>query len=321
MSKPIWITWAKHRRTREITQYLELDLFELITNKHGIIRYILLLTRTFLQLVKKRPSTLFIQNPSLILALFCVIVKPLFRYKLIVDAHNEAVEPYAYPTSVVKFLAKLVMRFANTTIVTNNYLTDKVIKAGGRAFILPDKIPEINPKASANYQFDGDKFRLTLIATFAKDEPIEEIIQAVNSLEDELSLYVTGNPDWFKENYHGQLPNNIVFTGFLTDRDYWRLLLSSNAAIDLSSKDNCLVCGAYEGVAAEIPLILSDSDATKDYFSKGAVYTRNDAESIGASITECIEHEQRLRDETRLLKRALSENWNILAQNLKSHIV
>jgi hypothetical protein len=101
--KTIWITWERHRRTREIAQRMEIPLFELLSNRNRLIRYLSLSVRTTIILVKEKPNFLIIQCPSIILFFIVVLFKKFFRYRLVCDAHNAAV----YPEKKYEFLKPL----------------------------------------------------------------------------------------------------------------------------------------------------------------------------------------------------------------------
>jgi hypothetical protein len=49
------------------------------------------------------------------------------------------------------------------------------------------------------------------------------------------------------------------------------MMRSVDATIVLSERENCLLCGAYETVASEKPMILSNKEALRNYFDKGAI--------------------------------------------------
>src|SRR5262249_20916535 len=152
-------------------------------------RYLVLTARTLAVLARKRPRVLLVQNPSLVLSALAVALRGVLRYRLVVDAHNEAVEPYQNRQFWLGALARWVLRRGDLTIVTNRHLAQSVQSQGGRSFILPDRIPAA-PGGTARRL--GPAFNVVLIATFARDEPIAAIFDAVRGAE--LSLYVTGNP-------------------------------------------------------------------------------------------------------------------------------
>ena len=90
--------------------------------------------------------------------------------------------------------------------------------------------------------------------------------------------------------------------------------------MDLTTRDNCLVCGAYEGVAAGKPLILSDSRATREYFSRGVVYTDNTPESIERCLREALADRSRLAQEVAQLRTRLVDDWSRRSEILKREI-
>ncbi len=105
------------------------------------------------------------------------------------------------------------------------------------------------------------------------------------------------------------LPANVVLTGYISDDEYEEMLHSVDITIDLTSRENCLVCGAYESVAAEKPMILSNTEALRDYFSMGAVYTDHTSEPLKKAIEEIIKRKDELREQIRELKKIRTAEW------------
>lgn len=281
MQKPLFITWIEHRRTRHLCERLDLPLVELISRKRGIRRYLELAARTISTLVRHRPEVLLVQSPSIVLALLALTLRPFFRYKLIVDAHNEAVEPYLHQSIYVRKITSLLLRRADITLVSNSQLSKTVRESGGTALVLPDAIPR--PPAFPKIELSG-QFRVVLISTFAGDEPIEAVFDAMRATGVGIHLYVTGNFNKLSQETRNSLPSNITLTGFLAEEEYWATLASCDAVMDLTTMPNCLVCGAYEAIALSKPLLLSRNDASVELFGPFAVFTENDAISIGNAL-------------------------------------
>jgi hypothetical protein len=84
---------------------------------------------------------------------------------------------------------------------------------------------------------------LVPIATFAPDEPVAAMFEAVRGMD--VALYVTGNHRKLEQTVAAGVPTNVRFAGFLWECDYCRLLRSADAIVDLILMDNCLVCGSY----------------------------------------------------------------------------
>lgn len=318
-ARQIWISWEKHRRTREICKHFGLDLFEFTYSGNRLYKYLRLLWQTTACILREKPDVLLVQNPSIVLALYTTLCRKIFGYRLIVDAHNEAVEPYNFDSAIINRVARFIMKYADFTIVTNRYLGDVVRAAGGRPIVLPDRLPDVPAHTAATPDASG-KLVLVLIAAYAKDEPIAQIIEAVARQSERVQLMITGNPKRFLANYQQPVPANVQFTGFLPDDAYWNLLCGSHAIIDLTTKDNCLVCGAYEGVAAEVPLILSDNPATRDWFNKGVIYTEAETAAIEQAIAALVERQTSLKRDVSLLKREMAGTWAGLSQELAKAI-
>ena len=318
MNNVIWISWQDHRRTSGICNYLSIDLYVIRSTRKSVARYMQLIHETFRVLMTQKPKVLLVQNPSIVLTSLCVLLRPFFHYRLIVDAHNEAVEPYVHDNILVRGVSRFLMRRADITIVTNEYLADTVRSCGGDAVVLPDRLPEVD--AVSPVELSTDTFNLVLIATYAPDEPIMAILNAAAMLQDRLSLFVTGDYTRLDASIRRQLPANIVFTGFLSNADYWGYLTSADAIMDLTSMDNCLVCGAYEGAAVARPLVLSRNDATVRYFSRGVVYTDDSTQGIHRAMLELMENYDDLLAAMAQLAGELPGAWEQQAVDLRLRI-
>jgi hypothetical protein len=245
-----------------------------------------------------------VQNPSLLLTLLAAILRPIFRYRLVVDAHNEAIQPFIHRNRVVLWLTRELLGMADLTIVTNTGLAQAVEDQGGKAFVLPDAVP-VPPEltllgAYSQVWTESTRLRVAVIATYAPDEPITEMLEAARQTVDQAEFVFTGNHAKLDLDTHGS-PTNVRFTGFLDEAAYWRLLSSADAVMDLTLMDNCLVCGAYEAIAVGKPAILSDNSASKELFGQAAIYSGSTVAEIAAAIQRLAqEHKQMISgvDET-----------------------
>ncbi len=291
----LWISWERHRRTIELNKVFSFKLYILTSNLHRIFKYPVLSLRTWKILHKKRPRILLVQNPSIVLTFLAILLRPFYKWKLIVDAHNFGVQPGQNVLKPLNFIFKFLQKKANLTIVTNEGLANLVRKNGGTPYILPDKIPTND--LGEKIELKG-KFSILYICTFSEDEPFMEVIKAADLLPDNVYIYITGEYTKWKR-IAATAPSNVIFTGYLSEKDYWTILHSVNFTLDLTLLENCLVCGAYESISAGTPMILSDTRALKNYFYKGAVYASNNAASIAHAITEALEKDASLRSQNR----------------------
>jgi glycosyltransferase involved in cell wall biosynthesis len=305
------LTWFDHRRTTELCEGLGIELRSVTTRRRGFLRYLELTLRTLPILARARPKVLLVQNPSLILAVLTALVRPLFGYRLVVDAHNEAVEPYINRSRLVLGFTRWVLRRADLTIVTNRYLAQTVVAAGGTPFVLPDRIPR--PLQHERKQLAGS-FRLLLIATFAPDEPLDAVIEAVRDTP--YALYVTGNHKKAPPQLLAQAPANVTFTGFLSEADYWAHLAGCDAVVDLTTMPNCLVCGGYEAAALSKPLLLTHSPAAVDLFGDAAVFTDNSMADIRRALEQLRANAADLAARMQRRHHELNREWRTSADSL-----
>lgn len=300
------------RRTQELCAGLDLELVVLKTRWRGPLRYLFLGARTVGLLVRRRARVLLVQNPSLILATLAVLLRAVLGYRLVVDAHNEAVEPFINRQRWVKSLSRWVIRQADLTIVSNRQLAALVDRWGGRSFALPDPIP-VPPASLRARPLDG-AFNVVLIATHAPDEPIAQIFDAVRDAD--LHLYVTGNPSRMDPSVAARAPPNVRFTGFLPDADYWALLHSADAIIDLTLMEDCLVSGAYEALAVGTPMLLSNNRASVELFAGAAAFTDNTTADIRRGLERLRLGREEMKIAAAVKRGELTQRWIASARDL-----
>jgi glycosyltransferase involved in cell wall biosynthesis len=312
MRRALALTWFQHRRTKELCAGLDIELLVFTTKLGGLLRYLVLGARTLVQLARRRPKVVLVQNPSLILAALAAVVRGVLGYRLVVDAHNEAVVPFINRQRWVARLSQWVIGRADLTIVSNRQLAERVLRQGGEPFMLPDRIP-MPPPVSARRL--GGLFNVVLIATFAPDEPVAEILEAVRGVE--VELYVTGDHRKLDGAVAARVPANVRFTGFLDELDYWSLLRSADAIVDLTLMDNCLVCGAYEALALGKPMLLSNNAASVELFGECAVFTNNTAADIRLALEHLKRERVRLQAAAERRRNELAEQWIGSARKLR----
>lgn len=318
--KRIWITWENQRRNRELSSALNAGLFEfkeIDGIKNPVKKYTLGLLKTIQPLIRERPSLVFCQNPSLVLSAFLVTLRKFSRLKVIVDAHNAGLFPKEGKSYLLGLLSRYIQRNADITLVTNQGLLDHVEQNGGKGFILQDRIPAIPEMLPRKL---GEGFNLLFICSYGEDEPYESVFEAAQAVGAGIQIHVTGN--YRKKNIDpASVPGNVRLLGYVSEEEYVILLNSVDATIDLTTRENCLLCGAYETVAVEKPQILSGTKELRSYFRVGAVYTDNTASSLVDCIKELIDEKDRLEQETRALKPVLQQEWEERRRALEEQIV
>lgn len=305
--KPLWITWERAQRSRSLSRELDAQLVEMVFSGKRWLRYSALASRTLAVLMRSRTKRIYVQNPSIVLAALVVLFGMVSRREVVVDAHNAGIWPMEGRSRYALALAGWINRHARLTIVTNRGMAEEVERRGGAAFILPDPVPRLEEGRRPSWP--GDRFSVLFICTWAQDEPYLDVLKAAERLPEGFRIYITGNSRGRERRFPGKLPDNVTLTGFLSETDFVGLLRAVDVVMDLTLRDHCLVCGAYEAVAAQKPMILSDSVALREYFSSGAVYTKNDPDHIAQSILSAARDIDQLRRDVVRLGNQLSESW------------
>lgn len=315
------ITWEQHRRTRELCSWMGLPLHEVTFNARRLQRYAKLGKQTLRLLSERKPKVVYVQNPSLILATLVLAARPfLGRYKVVMDAHNEAVAPFTHAYWPITSLTRHVLRAADVTIVTNAALAEQVRRIGGNPHVLPDRLPTPPFAPTSPLKLDGP-LRVMVVATYAADEPIAEIIEAARSLGDQYQLSITGRETKLPPEQRARLPANVRQTGFLSEEAYWELMRDSHIVLDLTLKPNCLVCGAYESLALLRPMVLTGNPATVDLFGKVAVMTTDhDAKAIAECLQRARVQLDQLNDSVMNERPRFEQRWLEHAVRLREKI-
>lgn len=281
----VWITWEIQRRNKSMARATGSELYEITYNgKSRALRYIYCTYATLKVIFNVRPQVIFYQNPSLALACLLTLLKSvrLLNCSLIGDYHNAGLYP-----STGKPLTRWAARQSTRVIVTNSALARKVQEWGAVPFVMPDPLPSLSHIPASEKKSratDSQALQILFICSWSSDEPIAEVVAAAAQLLNALPahIYITGKP---KSQYdHLFFPKNITRTGYMSTKDFDALLFLSDIVIDLTTRPDCMVCGAYEAVAAKKPILLSNNEATKKYFYKGTEFTDNSAEDIAEKI-------------------------------------
>jgi glycosyltransferase involved in cell wall biosynthesis len=281
------------------------------------MRYWTLASRTWTELHRMRPRVLVVQNPSIVLTSLAVLWRPLMGYRLVVDAHNEAIRPHIHDCLLVRHLSRWLLRAADLTIVTNDALADTVIQARGHPMVLHDRIPEVGsfpPPAI------GSRLRAAIISTFAPDEPLGEIFEAARLCPD-IDFFATGRHERASRELIERKPPNVHLTEFLPEAEYWDLLRSVHVVVDLTAMPDCLVCGAYEAVAVGRPLLLTDAPAARALFAQAACFTSNEKLNIAAALLRLREGYASYASATIEVRNRVTLSWEALAGELVKRLM
>jgi len=313
----LWITWEKQIRNESISRMLDVELIEILC-PGKVKRYVRSIAITLGVVFRQRPRVIIAQNPSIILNLLLLFVRPVFRFKLVTDAHYGGIQAYNGNFFLQKTL-NYINASADLVIVTNGGHLEFVSVLGGSAFVLQDPLPDI-----LDIELKGEEMlpkSIFFICSFAIDEPYEMVFDSFEKLADEgFRLFVSGN--YKKVGIEPEQYPFISFLGYVAEDIYVGYLLRCSVVVDLTNWDNCLVCGAYEALSCNKPIVLSSHKALEEYFGSAAIYTKHMSEELTQAMRQAYlnrekmaknaaawkkDNESYMNERKRLLKQRLNE--------------
>jgi glycosyltransferase involved in cell wall biosynthesis len=209
-----------------------------------------------------------------------------------------------------------IHRRADLVIVTNETLGHVVRAQGADAAVLPDGLPNIT---QAPREAVAEEQSVLLICSYAEDEPYGEVFSAAEELGGEAKVYVTGK--YKKVGLTPEdVPKNVVLLGYVSDAEFLEFVKSVKVAVDLTTRDDCLVRGAYEALAAGTPFVVSDTPVLRELFEGAAIFCRNDRRSIAEAIHTALAENREYRDRVLQTREDYRERWSEQAKALRDRL-
>jgi hypothetical protein len=311
MSKRIWITWETQRRNKELADAFDCEFHQFDFSKSNpLVRFLVSAQKTIAEVYANRNGVVFAQYPSVFLVCLLGFLKYFIKFDLVVDAHNGALEEY-HGQGFRKLLSKFALGRSDFVILSNTSLVPLLDPFQSKALILPDKVPEIEEHPAPELTSGFARPWMTLIASYADDEPIEEFLNGflASKVAEKGTLFVTG-----RKSRAGELvryeSDQLVFTDFLTEEEFCGLIQKSDLLVDLTTREGCLVCGAYEALAVEVPVLLSNKEALKKTFPSGTIFADNDSESFARGIESFSGNKEQLKLDVSDMQSKFNQTWN-----------
>ncbi len=209
------------------------------------LKYLLQTITSLIILLRERPDVVFVMSPPVIACLPVLLYCKTFWKSFIIDAHPAAFlhKRWRKKIRLNSFITKRALR----TIVTNEYLGQKVESWGGKYFLLSDVPIEFPDSESNVVKNKKKKSVITMVNTFAPDEPLENFIAAASKFED-VDFYITGKITGNHKKLVESVKRNIRFTDFLSNQDYAGLLRNSDIICAFTTRDHTMLRGAYEAI-------------------------------------------------------------------------
>lgn len=264
------------------------------------LRYLIQGWRTWRFLERKRPEIVLVQSPPILAALVVAVWCRLRgktpsssrRARYVIDAHTATFhhKNWRWLLPLVRFLA----RRAVATLVTDEAALSMLRSWHSRGIFLVNGMPTLSPPTGC-IGTEG-KERVAVISVFDDNEPIEEVFGAARLLP-QVTFYLTGDPKKAPSTLLALKPDNVVLTGFLRGGDYTGLLKNVHGLVVLTKEQNDLSCAAYEALVMAKPVVASNGQEMRRFYTQGLIFVNNTPESIADGIKQMLNEQGRLTQE------------------------
>lgn len=272
------------------------------------LKYVLQTIATWWHLWRDKPELVLVASPP-VFAVFAVwLYCRIFGCRYIIDAHTGMFDDQRWTWLLP--LSRYFARRAIATIVTNSFLREIIQRWEARAIIIGD-VPVDFPTGTPLSL--GAGVHVAVINTFSQDEPLDEVLKAAENLPD-IQFHITGDLKHSRNKWTVSPPDNVQFTGWLSERDYAALLRSANVVICLTTQDHTMQRGAYEAMALEKPLITSNWGVLRETFYQGTLHVDNTANQITEAVRHTVNNHSEMQ---RKMRRLAEERRAVFQQNLQ----
>lgn len=307
--KITFIVWSRYNRRSElISQHLGASIHYIFYGQRRKliqvpVRYAVQAVRTWRVLSQEKPRIIFVQNPPIFAVLVVALYALFHGARYVIDSHTAAFMATKWHWSVG--LHRLLSKRALTTLV-HNESQEQLIQKWGCPYLMLAFTPGEYP-AGVTYPV-SEHFNIAVICSYDADEPYPLIFEAARTMEG-VSFYFTGDPRHIDKRLLAMKTSNIHLAGYLPYESYIGLLRAADTIMDLVDNDHTLLLGGFEAVSLGVPLIVSNSQLLRNYFSQGTVYVSNTVDGIRHGVRQMQERHQQLQEEMLVLQKQLHMEW------------
>lgn len=307
--KTTFIAWDPYTRRAELLgRHLGASVHHIYHGQRGKlfqapVRYLTQGLQTWTVLSRERPDIVFVQNPPIVCAVLAFFYARWYHARYVIDSHTAAFDSSKWKWSLG--LHRWLSQRAAATIVHNESQAQIVNRWGCRHCVLGDPLGD--DPSGEDFPLSGDS-NVAVISTFGADEPLETVMETASHLP-EVDFHVTGNSKRAAQDLLAKKPDNLHFTGYLPYEQYTSLLRGVDFVMDLTTRDNCLLSGAFEAVSVGTPLIISDWPILREYFPLGTVHVPNTVQGILDGVQRAQREQPALQQGMLQMREKLEAEW------------
>jgi glycosyltransferase involved in cell wall biosynthesis len=277
--------------------------------------YIRAFAKTLLRGLREKPQVLVVQLPQGPLLLEAYVLKKLVGCRVVADVHTGFVLGGGWKGLLLNAPFVRLLPTADLVVAHNQTQLELIPKkVQAKTIVVFDPWYFIGEGTQG--QRGGERY-VVFPASFAPDEPLEEVIDAVESLGGDVKMYVTGN--WKrKPAIKKHESSRVAFTGFLSDEEFSRLLSDAAAIVTGTKREYTALMSGWEAVAYNKPLAVTSTRTLQDLFGGYAIfYDYTNRQSIANAITQALNSKPNAAAKEELRQKT-AESLAVLKQKIQA---
>lgn len=318
-----FISWLPfQRRSKTLSEALNLELKYFHYNweeKHKLLKcfsYILKFFQTLVYLFAKQPQLVFVQlaptPPLYAVALYAILTKAPY----ISDCHNTMI----YDGHWIHWpLAKYLLKRSDLVLVHNEEVKQKATYIGIKSFIYMDPPPVIHINEDitivSGIKIKEENYILLPCNMGAVDEPAEEFFKAAQELPN-IQFILTGYAEKIPTHLRQMAPSNVIYTGYLKEDEFNALYKYADASLVLSTREGTQPSGASEAITLGVPLIVTNSETTRNLYKGTVIFVENVAREIVKGVNEASHNKHVYKQHIYETKKMIASKTNAQYENL-----
>lgn len=337
------LTWTPggSRRIHDLRNLLGAELwnYSIFYKQKALatIRYPIQGMMTLITLSRKKPDVVFVQNPPIFAALACIAYSMTSRVEIVIDHHliwsMSGFITNRFLKSFIGAIEELCVRKADiNTTYADDWARELARMGAEEVLTIYDFVNRTwvrNADLSIRKRFPEDK--KIIVMACGTGHPLERpdlLMESVKDNED-LVVVITGNRKYLRDHVKKAQRlglENVVFTGFLSDKQYRGLIATCNFVANVSDEPYGIPHTITEGLAADRPVIMSGNPSVRKLLGDDypLIIPHNDVEAIRKIIATAIEREdeftERANDLYERLKNKEQDQIQELLKLLDGHL-
>ena len=259
---------------------------------------------TLRQLYRVKPEVVFVMDPPVF------SVAAVFAYcrprgiPFLMDCHSGVFNSPKWRWALP--LQRYFGRRAAGVIVTNPVHLQEVASWPAKGVIVGDP-PPLLPTGVAKPSGAAAPW-IFVIGVFGRDEEVGKVLEAAARLPG-VGFRISGDTRRAQQAWIDHHPDNVTFTGFLSNDDFWSHVREASAILTLTTREDTILRGGWEAMFVEQPLITSNTAALRRYFGKATVFVDHDPAAIAAGVEYALSHLEELRLQAKALREEKYAVW------------